>query len=129
MIDQQLREVSAAEGAPKYKADWDIWGANTQRIRMLMMAFRDVDKHLICTAQATDDTEGATGIKFKRPALTPALAKAVVGMFDIVGYLRITAKGDRVLRVHPTKTVQAKSRFALPEEITNPSWNLITKEN
>lgn len=123
VIDAQLR----MRGPGSYKADWDIYGENTQRLRMLVSSFRDIDRNLICTAHAKVDKDDQTGIAFVRPALTPGLAKAVAGMFDIVGYLKINGKGERVLRVQPTKTVLAKSRKSLPEEITAPTWAKLNK--
>jgi phage nucleotide-binding protein len=125
LIDQQLRTLGA--GAPVYKADWGVYGENTQRLRMLVSSFRDIEKNLICTAHAKMDKDDQTGLNMWRPALTPGLAKTVAGIFDIVGYLRINAKGERVLRVQPSKTVLAKSRLALPEEINSPSWASINK--
>lgn len=125
LIDQQLRALGA--GAPVYKADWGVYGENTQRLRMLVSAFRDIEKNLICTAHAKMDKDDQTGLNFVRPALTPGLAKTVAGIFDVVGYLRINAKGERVLRLQPSKTVLAKSRLALPEEINQPTWASINK--
>lgn len=127
LIDQQLRQLGG--GAPVYKADWGVYGENTQRLRMLISSFRDIEKNLICTAHAKNEKDDQTGITFVRPDLTPGLAKTVAGIFDIVGYLRINAKGERVLRLQPSKTVKAKSRLPLPDEITSPTWASITKDN
>jgi phage nucleotide-binding protein len=125
LIDQQLRILGA--GAPVYKADWGVYGENTQRLRMLISAFRDIEKNLICTAHAKLEKDEQTGLNVVRPQLTPGLAKTVVGIFDIVGYLRINTKGERVLRVQPSKTVLAKSRLSLPDEITSPTWASLNK--
>jgi hypothetical protein len=63
-----------------------------------------------------------------RPDLTPKLAATVAGLFDIVGYLRINSKGERILQVQPSKTVLAKTRVdGLPKEIINPTWDSINK--
>jgi phage nucleotide-binding protein len=125
LIDQQLRALG--QGAPIYKADWGVYGENTQRLRMLISQFRDIPKNLIATAHVKSDKDDATGIEFVRPALTPGLAKVVNGMFDIVGLLKINNKGERVLRVQPNKRVLAKTRLRLPEEIINPTWYDLTK--
>lgn len=127
LLDQQLRALGG--GAPVYKADWGVYGENTQRLRMLVSAFRDIDKHLICTAHSKEEKDDQTGLTVTRPDLTPKLAATVAGLFDIVGYLRINQKGERILRVQPTKMVLAKSRLALPEEISSPTWDMITKDN
>jgi hypothetical protein len=63
----------------------------------------------------------------QRPDLTPKLASAISGLFDIVGYMRIDAKGVRQLQVQPSKTVLAKTRVRLPSEIANPTWTAINK--
>jgi phage nucleotide-binding protein len=125
LVDQQLRQ--AGGGAPLYKADWGVWGENAQRLRMMFSMFRDINKNLIATAHTKSDKDDETGIDFIRPALTPGLAKAVNGMFDIVGQLKINNKGDRVLRLAPTASVIAKSRVALPPLIVNPTWASLIK--
>jgi phage nucleotide-binding protein len=127
LLDAQLTRLSKETGVPQYKADWDIWGVNTQRLRSLMSAFRDIDKHLIVTAQAKQDKDDTTGIIGWRPDLTPKLAATVAGLFDIVGYLRINSQGERILQVQPSKTVLAKTRIVLPKEISNPTWDSINK--
>jgi len=127
LLDQQLGKASKALGSQLYKADWDIWGENTQRLRSLMSAFRDIDKNLIVTAQAKQDQDATTNIMSWRPDLTPKLAATVAGLFDVVGYLRIDSKGERILQVQPSKTVLAKTRVSLPKEIANPVWDSINK--
>lgn len=127
LIDAQLSNASKMTGTPVYKADWDIYNINTQRLRSLMSAFRDINKNLIVTAQAKQDKDDSTGIMMYRPDLTPKLAATVAGLFDIVGYLRINSKGERILQVQPSKTILAKTRVNLPKEILNPTWNQINK--
>lgn len=127
LLDQQLGRLSKETGIPQYKADWDIWGVNTQRLRSLMSAFRDIDKNLIVTAQAKQDKDDSTGIIGMRPDLTPKLAATVAGLFDIVAYLRINSQGERILQCQPTKTVLAKTRVQLPKELLNPTWASLDK--
>ena len=110
-----------------YKAEWDEYNINAQRLRMLISSFRDIEKNLVCTAHSKSETDKATGLTVIKPMLTPALSKTVMGIFDVVGYLRITSKGERVLRVQPSKTILAKSRLGLPDEINAPTWTLINQ--
>lgn len=128
LLDQQLATVSKSAGAPVYKADWDLWGANTQILRAMVSRFRDIQKNLVMIAHAKADKEEATGIMQMRPDLTPRLASTITAMFDVVGYLKINSKGERILQVQPSKTVVAKSRVTtLPKEILNPTWDSINK--
>jgi phage nucleotide-binding protein len=127
LLDAQLLRIGKETGTPIYKADWDVWGVNTQRLRSLMSAFRDIDKNLIVTAQAKQEKDDSTGIIRWRPDLTPKLAATVAGLFDVVGYLRINSQGERILQVQPSKTVLAKTRIVLPKEILNPTWDSINK--
>lgn len=120
LIDQQLREMGGG-----YKLEWSGWSENSQRIRMLINSFRDIEKNLICVAHDKLEKDDLTGLTIIKPQLTPALSKTIAGIFDIVAYLRIDSKGQRVLRLQPTKTILAKSRLSLPEEIVNPTWNSI----
>jgi len=125
LLDQQLRELG--DTAPVYKADFGVWGVNTQRLRMLVSAFRDIEKNLICTAHVRTEKDEQTGLNVIKPFMTPGLSKTVSGIFDVVGYLRIDSKGERILRLQPTKTILAKSRLALPAEISNPTFDSINK--
>ena len=128
LLDQQLDRSSKTIGAPVYKAEWGHYGENTQRLRALMSRFRDIPKNLIVTAQAKQDKDESTGIMLMRPDLTPKLSATVTAMFDVVGYLRINAKGERIMQVQPSKTVVAKSRVTtLQKEIINPTWDTINK--
>lgn len=129
VLDSQLDTVSKSTGVKTYKAGWDQYGPNTQMLREMMSRFRDVpNKNLIVTAQSKLDKDDSTGITFVRPDLTPKLNATITAMFDIVGYLKISGKGERVLQVQPTKTVVAKSRVTtLPKEIINPTWASLSK--
>lgn len=122
MLDQQLGKASKAIGTAVYKADWPMYGENTQRLRSLMSRFRDLNKHIVVTAQAKQDKDESSGIVMWRPDLTPKLAATVTGLFDVVGYMRIDSKGERILQVQPSKTIVAKTRVQLPKEIVNPTW-------
>lgn len=124
LLDQQLRELG--DSAPVYKADFGVWGVNTQRLRMLVSAFRDIEKNLICTAHVRTEKDEITSLNVIKPFITPGLSKTVSGIFDVVGYLRIDSKGQRILRLKPTKTILAKTRLALPDEVMNPTWTNIS---
>lgn len=126
-LDSQLQRQSKTAGMPIYKADWDIYGEMTQRLRSLMMAFRSIDKNLIVTCHSTEKEDSVSKLMTQRLDLTPKLAATVAGLFDIIGYMRIDAKGVRQLQVQPSKTVLAKTRVRLPSEIANPTWNAINK--
>lgn len=124
VLDSQLDTKSKVTGSKIYKASWDEYGPNTQMIRELMSRFRDIpNKNLIVTAQSKLDKDETSGVTFVRPDLTPKVFATVTALFDIVMYLKIDSKGNRVGQVQPSKTVVAKSRITtLPKEIMNPTW-------
>jgi phage nucleotide-binding protein len=124
VLDSQLDTTSKTTGTKTYKASWDHYGPNTQMLRELMSRFRDIpDKNLIVTAQSKMDKDETTGIAFIRPDLTPKLSATITAMFDVVAYMKINSKGERIVQVQPSKNVVAKTRIVtMPKEIINPSW-------
>lgn len=127
LLDSQLR--TKGEGMPVYKAGWDEYGENTQRLHMLLLQFMDIDKNLICCAHCKSEKNDATGFTVVRPYLTPGLARTINGIFDVVAYMRINAKGERIMEMAPSKTVVAKSRLNLPKETTKPTWASFTEKD
>lgn len=105
------------------------YNKNTEHLRQIAAAFRDLDKHLVVICHAKEEKDDRTGTLFVRPNLTPKLASTMAGIFDIVGYMSATGEGDsrrRTLQVHPSPAIQAKSRIGnLPPVIENPTFDIL----
>jgi phage nucleotide-binding protein len=105
------------------------YNKNTEHLRQIAAAFRDLDKHLIVICHAKEEKDERTGTLFVRPNLTPKLASTMAGIFDIVGYMSATGEGEtrrRTLQVHPSPSIQAKTRIGnLPTVIENPSFETL----
>jgi Cdc6-like AAA superfamily ATPase len=115
------------------------YGSNTNQMRKLVRAFRDLPMNVIFTALTKDVKNEMTGELFTRPALTEKLSEDVFGYMDIVGYyytrLVTSEEGEekleRILQVQPFKNRVAKDRSGmLGNGLRNPTFtrimNLIT---
>lgn len=117
------------------------YGSNTNQMRKIVRAFRDLPMNVIFTALAKEVKDDITGEIFLRPALTDKLSEDTLGYMDIVGYYYTRqnkedeTKLDRILQVQPFKNKTAKDRSGrLGNGLLNPTFtrimNLITgKEN
>ena len=93
------------------------WGKNSETIRTIARAFRNLDIHTILTTHAQDDKDDR-GTNHKLPDLPGKLARQIMGFVDIVGYL-YTVEGDdeesddfkNVLLTRPKGKYAAKDRF------------------
>lgn len=76
------------------------WGINTEQIRRLVRAFRDLDMHTIFTALIKDDKNPLTGAVTQRPALSGQLAREVPAFLDIVAhmYVKNVQEGDEIVQ-------------------------------
>jgi phage nucleotide-binding protein len=105
------------------------YNVNTEHMRVIASALRDLDRHIIVTCHVKEEKDETTGRILKRPNLTPKLAGTMAGIFDVVGYLATNGSGDnttRTLQVHPTADVTAKTRIGnLPAVIENPTFDAI----
>lgn len=105
------------------------YNVNTEHMRMIASALRDLDRHIIVTCHVKEEKDETTGRILKRPNLTPKLAGTLAGIFDVVGYMATSGAGEntvRTLQVHPTADVTAKTRIGnLPAVIENPTFDAI----
>jgi phage nucleotide-binding protein len=105
------------------------WGKNTEQIRRLVRAFRDLPCNTIFTALARTQRDVRTNLDKTRPGLSGQLAGEVAGFVDIVGYLYLKRFGDelrRLLLTTPTDTQIAKDRSGrLPAVVENPNMQII----
>lgn len=87
------------------------YGKNTQQLRKLVRAFRDLPMNVVFTCLASerkDETDGSVKVM---PDLTPKLAADVMGYVDVVGYMFVSEeKGVRKLLTQPKGKYLAKDR-------------------
>lgn len=120
-------KVQAAKDSnrSKFLALGKDYQENTEVMRRTFSAFRDLPYHLVIICHTVEQTDGETGMMFKRPALSPKVAGTFLGIMDLIGYLTFDAEsGNRNLQVMPTVRVQAKTRIGgLPPVMVNPTFN------
>lgn len=105
------------------------WGINTEQMRRLVRAFRDLEMHTIMTALIKDDKNPRTGQVTMRPALSGQLSREVPAFLDIVAYMytKSVQEGDtivqkRLLLTKATDMQVAKDRTdRLPTVMVDPT--------
>lgn len=108
------------------------WYVNTEQLRRLTRAFRDLPMNTIFTALATEKEVTKNKVT-KWPLFTKGLANELPGLFDAVLYLYVKAVKDaednkRMLLTDTVEGVMAKSRLMnLPLTMENPSMTDIYK--
>lgn len=112
-----------------YLPEWQEFNMNTNAMRRIVIAFRDLEKHLVITAHSIAEKDGMEGSMVYRTATTPKLATTLEGVMDIVGYMTLDKAKDgtytRNIQVHPDRRVRAKTRVGLPPIVQNPSFNTL----
>lgn len=108
------------------------YGSNTNQMRKIIRAFRDLPMNIIFTALAKEVKDDITGEVYIRPALTDKLTEDTLGYMDIVGYYYTRqnkddeTKLDRILQVQPFKNRTAKDRSGrLGNGLINPTFKRI----
>ena len=108
------------------------YGSNTNQMRKVVRAFRDLPMNVIFTALEKEVKDDLTGEMYTRPALTDKLSEDVCSYVDIVGYYYVRqnkdddTKLDRILQVQPFKNKTAKDRSGrLGNGIMNPTFKRI----
>lgn len=109
------------------------WYKNTEQIRRMIRAFRDLPMNTIITALEMDSQDPRTKRIMKRPAFSNKLAQQVPAFFDTVFYLYVKeVKGDapnaRLCLTDKTDSVVAKCRAQdVPLVLENPDMAMIHK--
>jgi phage nucleotide-binding protein len=106
------------------------WGKNTEQIRRLVRAFRDLPCNTIFTALARTTRDPKSGLDKTRPGLSGQLSGEVAGFVDIVAYMYVkTVPPDglkRLLLTTATDTQVAKDRSdRLPAVVEEPSMKVL----
>jgi hypothetical protein len=106
------------------------WGKNTEQMRRLIRAFRDLPMNTLFIALANADrtNKGRTIVK---PSLSGKLANEIAGFLDIVVYLykkEIDDEQHRVMLTMGTEEYIAKDRTdKLPPTIIDPDMEMVHK--
>jgi phage nucleotide-binding protein len=104
------------------------WGKNTEQIRRLVRAFRDLPHNVIfiCLAQTDQDKRGK---RLTKPSLSAKLSNEVAGFLDIVVHMYKKTVDDEVKRVLLTAGTDefiAKDRTdRLPPIVENPDMQTL----
>lgn len=102
---------------------------NNNHMRSIARKLADLERNVVIICHVKEEKDDSTGRMLWRPNLTPKLASAMAGMFDMVGFMTvqpvITDEGkeklERRLQVHPTNQVIAKTRLGdLPAVMVEP---------
>ena len=101
--------------------EWQDWGRNSERIRLLVRKFRDLPMHviLVCSRQYDKDEKNRY---LYTPQMPGKLANEIQGFMDHVGYMVMetnaeTKERHRYLMLQPGISYQAKNRFSNFNEI------------
>lgn len=102
---------------------------NNNHMRSIARRLADLERNVVIICHVKEEKDDSTGRMLWRPNLTPKLASAMAGMFDMVGYMTVkpavtdsgAEKLERRLQVHPTPQVIAKTRIGnLPAVMVEP---------
>lgn len=103
----------------KYDRDTPMlqdYGKNTNQMRKLVRAFRDLPMNVVFTCLAEDRKDEEDGSIKVTPALTPKLANDVMGYVDVVGYMFTAGDKDKPVRkvlTQPKGKYLAKDRSGM----------------
>lgn len=111
------------------------WAKNTEQIRRLVRAFRDLPMHTIITCLAVDQQNDQGQVIRTYPNLSNKLALELPGFFDVVGYYYIrevrqedgSMRQVRLLLTQSTQRVVAKDRLGLPTLVEDPTMLKLTE--
>lgn len=107
------------------------WYKNTEQMRRMVRAFRDLPMNTIVTALEMDAEDPRTKVRMKRPAFSNKLSAQVPAFFDAVFYMYVKeVKGDaanlRLILTDKTDRVVAKCRVQnVPLVLENPDMPML----
>lgn len=105
------------------------WGKNTEQMRSLVRAFRDLPMNCIFTALVREEKDQKSGIVTMKPGLSAKLASEVAGFLDIVSLLYmkdVDGELKRLLATVATDRQISKDRTgSLPPVIEDPTMQKI----
>lgn len=107
------------------------WGEMKDRMRRMLKAFRDLNKHVIIVAHVSEkDDEGKI---IKRPKVETKLSEELIALVDVAGFMEVVKtaneNGDftekRVIRVAPNDKYESKDRTGQLGGIIEPDFTKI----
>ena len=128
MVDLVRKEPDRDPDVPGMRE----WGKNTEQIRRLVRAFRDLPMNALFTALSVSERNPRTGLDHVKPALSGKLSAEVAGFVDIVAYMytktknKDTGEVGRYLLTGSTETQVAKDRSdKLPLVVEEPTMHTL----
>lgn len=122
--------IDAQGNLPEFR-DWNV---NTEQMRRMVRAFRDLPINTIFTALADEKADPRTAQSdnprmIKNPSFTKKLAQEIPAFFDLVFYMYSKARGQtnvRYLQTDKDNNVVAKCRVkGVPVIIENPTMETL----
>lgn len=111
--DILMEEILKKEN--KEKPQIQNWGELLDRIKKMCWHLQKLEINTIFTCHESESDD--EGITTKRPQLNGKLVQVVPGIMDVVGYMYVTPKKERLLSVNPTVRWYAKHRAPLENKI------------
>jgi hypothetical protein len=109
-----------------YERSW--WGKNTEQMRRLIRAYRDLPCHTGMSALQRRDQDDDLSVVYG-PAVTPALQNDIVGYMDVVCYTTVVALNGVdwfIGAFRPMGKYITGDRFnMLPRVLNNPSFDRV----
>lgn len=131
LLDRAVAKNPARDPFLVSEAEYKI---RNELFKRLTQGWADLGVNLIFTAHRMDNKDH-NGRMFYGPALSGTMAGSMGGFVDLQGYLTADETDQegvyvRHLQVHPTRTVDAKTRIGnLPVVIDNPDINALIEAN
>lgn len=131
LLSQIVKEKNQKDSSRNaYAAQQLDYKENTEMLRRLVVALRDLPINVIYIAHAAEAKDESDGKIYTRPAYTPKLAETMKGLVDFQGYLTAETNKEgetvRYLQMHPANNIQAKCRIGgIPTIIENPTMDML----
>lgn len=112
----------------RFETEGDDYGQMTNQVKLLLRKYRTLPCHFLVTAlERRDEDRKRKGAKpHYGPAVTPALATALLGYVDIVIRTHVLDENVYYGRTTPTEDSRGKDRmFSLPVELVDPTFDRV----
>lgn len=126
-----LQRIIESETKEEYGANQDVrqyWGVVLEKMQNALRMIKDLDMHVIATAQETTYEDKNTGSVMTVPALRGSIVSHIKGYFDTVGRLmvrKVEGKDLRVLHVGGTSKFIGRDRLGTIGEMVDGQGPLV----